>query len=230
MIYFAHRGASTQRVQNTLPAFALAQAQGARCYELDVHLLKDGALAIHHDYVLATTPGNKNPLAQLTKDDLKKYPLANPFTEQSVYVPLLQEVLTLLAQKVELLNIEIKNDDNIYPGIEEAVLKQVAKFPDLLPRILFSSFDYPSLQRLRRLAPTARIGWLTRQFCLEQALAVRAQSVHIRDTRFTREIAQICKSNGLQVYVYTVNDPAQARQLEQAGADGIFTDCVHLFI
>ena len=50
MIYFSHRGANTKRVQNTVEAFALAHAQGATHYELDVHLLKDGALAVHHDY------------------------------------------------------------------------------------------------------------------------------------------------------------------------------------
>ena len=55
MIYLAHRGANTQRVQNTVEAFALAQTQGAQYYELDVHLLQDGQLAVHHDYSLQQT-------------------------------------------------------------------------------------------------------------------------------------------------------------------------------
>ena len=57
MIYFAHRGANTQRVENTVSAFALAQKQGVTHYELDVHLLKDGQLAVHHDYSLLRTTG-----------------------------------------------------------------------------------------------------------------------------------------------------------------------------
>ena len=38
---FAHRGASHYAPENTLPAFALAAAQGADGIELDVHLSKD---------------------------------------------------------------------------------------------------------------------------------------------------------------------------------------------
>ena len=108
--------------------------------------------------------------------------------------------------------------------------KEVTSFPAVLPHILFSSFDYPTLQRLRQLAPEAKIGWLTRAFCLEKALALQATSVHIRDTRFTPELAQICKQNGLEVYVYTVNDPAQAARLASSGAGGIFTDRIDLFV
>ena len=72
MIYFSHRGANTQRVQNTVAAFALAHAQGARHFELDVHLLKDGSLAVHHDYSLAGTAGVDVALKNLTAADLKR--------------------------------------------------------------------------------------------------------------------------------------------------------------
>ena len=229
MIYFAHRGASHQRVQNTLPAFALAKAQGARCYELDVHLLKDGSLAVHHDYMLRLADRQEIPLAALTADELKKYPLPNPFTPDPVYVPLLEEVIEVVGENLELLNIELKNDDNIYPGIEETVWKKVAAMPALSPHILFSSFDYPCLQRLRRLAPSARIGWLTREFNLEKALSLGAESVHIRDTRFTPKVARICHENKLRIYLYTINNAVFAKQLAQDGADGIFTDYIHLF-
>lgn len=80
MIYFAHRGASAQMVQNTLPAFALAREEGATHYELDVHLTKDGFLVVHHDYTLANTAGADVHLADLTLADLKNYPLKNPLT------------------------------------------------------------------------------------------------------------------------------------------------------
>lgn len=87
MIYFAHRGASQERVQNTLSAFSRARALGATRYELDVHLSKDGALLVHHDYSLLSTTGKDIPLAALTLADLKKYPLVNRLTKESVFVP-----------------------------------------------------------------------------------------------------------------------------------------------
>lgn len=230
MIYFSHRGANTQRVQNTVPAFALAHAQGARYFELDVHLLKDGRLAVHHDYSLLSTAGKDVKLAGLTATDLKQYPLQNPFTDESVYVPLLTEVLPVFSSGLELLNIELKNDNNIYPGIEEALLKTLRAYPQLHSKILFSSFDYDTLKRLRALAPQVRIGLLTRHFDINQAVALGAESVHLNWTRFAPEIATVCHANNIRVYVYTVNDVSTAERLEKQGVDGIFTDWISRFV
>ncbi len=228
MIYFSHRGANTQRVQNTTEAFALAHEQGARYFELDVHLLKDGTLAVHHDYSLLSTAGVDVQLKDLTATDLKKYPLKNPFTQSPVYVSLLSEILPILTPGLELLNIELKNDDTIYPGLEETVLKALP--PALLPKILFSSFDYATLQRLRALAPQARLGQLTRAFNVQEAINIRAESVHINHTRFTPQLAQTCHAHGLNVYCYTVNDKALAVRLAAQGVDGIFTDKIADFL
>lgn len=228
MIYFSHRGANTQRVQNTVDAFALAHEQGARCFELDVHLLKDGILAVHHDYSLLSTAGVDVQLKDLTAADLQKYPLKNPFTQTPTYVPLLGEILPLVTPGLELLNIELKNDDNRYPGLEKTLLNILPAA--LLPKILFSSFDYLTLQRLRALAPQARIGQLTRHFNVQETLALKAESVHINHTRFTPQLVQTCHANGLKIYCYTVNDKALAVQLAAQGADGIFTDKIADFL
>ena len=230
MIYFSHRGANTFCVQNTVPAFALAHTQGARNFELDVHLLKDGRLAVHHDYSLLSTAGKDVLLADLTEEELKKIPLQNPFGDEDVFVPMLEEILPVVSPGLELLNIEIKNDDNRYPGVEKVVLSVLRNRPYLLQKILFSSFDYDTLVRLRTFAPTARIGLLTRAFDVQQAVSLRAESVHMNQTRFTPQIAQICHEKKLRVYLYTVNEVATAAQLEKNGADGIFTDKIHLFL
>lgn len=230
MIYFAHRGASAQMVQNTLPAFALARQEGATCYELDVHLTKDGFLVVHHDYTLADTAGENVRLADVTLSDLKNYPLKNPFNGVPVYVPALKDVLPVIEEEMSLLNIELKNDGNRYPGIERHTLQVMNWYsPEVLPKTLFSSFDYDTLARLRELNKNARIGLLTRSFDVSQALSLGAESVHLNYTRFTPEIARVCHENNLKVYLYTVNDPALAQKLEAEGADGIFTDRIGLF-
>jgi glycerophosphoryl diester phosphodiesterase len=45
----AHRGASRERPENTLPAFERAADLGADGCEFDVHLHPDGVLRVHHD-------------------------------------------------------------------------------------------------------------------------------------------------------------------------------------
>ncbi len=47
----AHRGASRERPENTLAAFARAADLGADGCEFDVHLHPDGVLRVHHDPV-----------------------------------------------------------------------------------------------------------------------------------------------------------------------------------
>jgi len=224
MIYFAHRGLSALRVQNTVESFALAREKGATCYELDVHLLKDGALAVHHDYTLLGTTGADVKLADLTTQDLKKYPLRNRFTGTALYVPLLEEIIPLILPGLEILNIEIKNDNNVYPGLENVLLKRLETWPQLAPKILFSGFDQDSLARLRALNKNARIGLLTRAFDVSKALALGAESVHINQIRLTQDIVRICHQNKLKVYVYTVNTLPDKERVEKMGADGIFTD------
>jgi glycerophosphoryl diester phosphodiesterase len=167
-------------------------------------------------------------LKDLTATDLRQIPLINPFTQEPVYVPLLQEVLPVLEPDLQILNIELKNDGNIYPGLEEVVLNMVPA--KLRSRVLFSAFDYDCLARLRKLAPRARIGQLTRAFEVKEALSLHAESVHLNHIRFTPQIAQSCHAHHLKVYCYTVNDKALAARLAAQGADGIFTDDVTIFM
>jgi len=229
MIYFAHRGASSLAVQNTLPAFEKARSLGAQYYELDVHLTADGQLAVHHDYSLKDTAGVDVQIGSLTSAELKKIPLKNTFGGEPVFVPLLEEVLPVVAPDLTLLNIELKNDDNRYPGVEKVLLECLQKFPPLSAKILFSSFDYDTLARLRALDKNARIGQLTRTFDVLQAVNLQAESVHISYTRVSPQLVACCHQNQLNVYCYTVNECAQAQQLAVLGVDGIFTDCIQLF-
>lgn len=230
MIYFAHRGANTQAVQNTIRAFSLAQKQGAVCYELDVHLLTDGKLAVHHDYSLLSTTGKNVNLADLSSADLARYPLLNHFGNQPEKIPLLSEILPVVTPHLQLLNIEIKNEENRYPQIETVLLDFLKPYVEISSKILFSSFDFDTLVRLRRLDKNARIGLLTRAFDISKALSLGAESVHISSARVTEEIIRVCHAHGLKLYVYTVNDKETAQRLAAWGADGIFTDCVSDFI
>ena len=224
MIYFAHRGASKQAPANSKEAFALARKQGASCYELDVHLTRDGRLPVQHDYTVGNT---EHRVQEFTWPQLQAF-----CAENGIACPaLLEDVLPVVRPELACLNVELKNDDNVYPGIEKALLDLLHTCAaDLLPKILFSSFDVSTLQRLRTLAAQANIGLLTRAFDPEQARALNARSVHINQTRVTAQMVQACHAENRKVFVYTVNTLAAAQQLEQMGVDGIFTDVPELFL
>jgi glycerophosphoryl diester phosphodiesterase len=205
MQIIAHRGASAYKPENSLEAFREAARLGSDFFEADVHLTRDGALALWHDYQFEGRV--------IKKGLLRDFPLAT-----------LKELLDILPPAANL-NIEIKNDGNIYEGIERAVLGLLQTYPPpLKERILISSFDYPTLQRVRALDTDIKIGVLTRDFDVSAALALRACSVNISFKRVNAEIVKSCHKNNLKVYVYTVNTPAEAAVMASLGVDAIFSD------
>ncbi|MDD4797256.1 MAG: glycerophosphodiester phosphodiesterase family protein, partial [Eubacteriales bacterium] len=70
--YFAHRGVSSKAPENTMPAFELAVQHGVYGIELDVHLTRDGRLAVIHDETTRRTTGQNHLVGELIAQDLKK--------------------------------------------------------------------------------------------------------------------------------------------------------------
>jgi len=136
----------------------------------------------------------------------------------------LEELLNILKPDTKL-NIEIKNDESRYPGIEQKVMDLLnTRGTALKERVLISSFDYPTLRRIRTLDKTIKIGVLTRNFNIKEALDIGAYSVNISIKRVTKEIVETCHKNNLKVYVYTVNTAEDARAMANIGVDAIFSD------
>jgi glycerophosphoryl diester phosphodiesterase len=65
VIVIAHRGASAELPENTLPAFERAIEIGADFVELDVHATRDGTLVVTHD---RPRPGHEYPTLEQALD------------------------------------------------------------------------------------------------------------------------------------------------------------------
>ncbi len=209
MLVIAHRGASAFAQENTLKAFNLAFKLGATWLETDVQRSKDGVLVLYHDYCLKD--GRK--IKDLTFKELAKK-----------NVPALADLLKITPVNFTL-NLEIKNDNNIYSGIEKQILVQIKKAKNIKKEnILISSFAAESLQKIRALDKQINIGVLTRNFDIKIPLSLKAKSVNISVKRVTRNIIKICHENGLKVLVYTVNDYQTYHYLKHLNTDGIFSD------
>lgn len=209
MLVIAHRGASAFAQENTLKAFDLAFKFGSTWLETDVQRTKDGVLVLYHDYVLKNGKKIKNS----TYDYLKKY-----------NVPQLSELLKITPKNFTL-NLEIKNDDNIYPDIERQILSEIKQAKNIRKEQIFiSSFAVDSLQKIRALDKQIDIGVLTRNFEVKTPLSLKAKSVNISAKRVSKNIIDTCHKNGLKVLVYTVNDLQTYQKLKQWNTDGIFSD------
>lgn len=119
-VRYAHRGLHNKDKgipENSLAAFRLAVEHGYGA-ELDVHLLKDGKLAVFHDSTLKRICGTEGRIEDLTVDQLKNYHLLG--TEETI--PTFQEVLDLFEGKTPLV-IELKAVDGNSAALTDAVMQ-----------------------------------------------------------------------------------------------------------
>ena len=114
---YAHRGLHGNGIpENSMEAFRRAKKAGYGI-ELDIHLMKDGNLAVIHDSLLARTTGAEGRIEDLSTGELKHYKLEG--TEETI--PLFQDVLELYAGEAPII-VELKEHKN-YAALCDAACK-----------------------------------------------------------------------------------------------------------
>jgi glycerophosphoryl diester phosphodiesterase len=96
----AHRGASAEAPENTLPAIQLAWEQGADAIELDLYLSKDGKIIIFHDTTTKRYDGQDRKVADLTLEEARQLDVGSWKGEKwrGLRIPPLEEVLATIPQ------------------------------------------------------------------------------------------------------------------------------------
>ena len=228
-IVFAHRGASTYAPENTLPAFQKALDLHSEGIELDVQMSADGYLVVIHDETIDRTSNGTGRVTDMSFEALRQFDYGKWFGERFTGqpIPLLQEVLTLLKGWDGILNIEIKNNEIPYPGIEEKVI-QLLRQNDFTGRALISSFNHGSIHRVREIAPQIPAALLYDftffRVAYRQAPEYGVQNVHPYYLNVSPRMLAFCHTHGLRVIPYTVDKPAAIKRLIRMGVDGIITN------
>lgn len=210
-----HRGASATHPENTIEAFRAAKGQGADGIELDVRRTADDVLVVFHD-------------AHLGSGDLLR---ATMSADLPPSVPTLVEALEACSDLW--INIEIKNmpDDPDYDsehGLSVAVAGLVVAF-DVADRVIVSSFNIGSVDRIRSIDATIPVAWLVWGQADPSSLVARAtahelQAIHPHDLLVDRSFVRQAHAAGLEVNVWTVDEPARIRTLADLEVDGIITN------
>jgi glycerophosphoryl diester phosphodiesterase len=160
----AHRGASLDQPENTLPAFESAISAGAEVVELDVRLSADGVAVVMHDPEVSRATDGQGFVHELTLQQLKRLD-ASKGRGPRAEVATLREVLEAVSGRAGV-DLEIKNipGEPAFDSPTEAVL--TAAFRELEAasfdgEVLISSFNMITLERSRALAPELPTGFLT---------------------------------------------------------------------
>jgi glycerophosphoryl diester phosphodiesterase len=214
-LVYGHRGASADARENTLEAFALARSQGADGVELDVRRSADGSLVLHHDAAL----GDGRLVCKV------------PDAELPGWVPMLEAALEVCEGMV--VNVEIKNsptdpDHDPTRSLADDVVA-VLQARGASDDVLVSSFDLGTVDRVRAVDPTVRTAFLTFVEPVGEASVALAadrghHAIHPHEWSVDADFVALAHGRGLEVNVWTVDDPDRIRSLAAAGVDGIVTN------
>jgi glycerophosphoryl diester phosphodiesterase len=220
----AHRGASAGAPENTIAAFELAISDGADGIELDVHLSKDDQPVVVHDFTLERTTDGAGPVRLRTVRELKRLDAGGwrgaRFRGQRVQT--LQEVLERFRGRVRFW-IELKGGSDLYPGIEERVLSTLEVY-DVVETSLVQSFDLGALSRIGGLSRDVRLGALVSRGPVQLDGLPGIAALCPEASLVSQAVVSKLKEAGLESYVWTVNEPAQADRLVEWGVSGLITD------
>jgi glycerophosphoryl diester phosphodiesterase len=240
----AHRGASGNYPENTLSAFRAAAEAGAWYFELDVHMTRDGHIVVSHDPDLARTCGIEASIRELNLAEVKQadagYAFQSPAADNSaqfkfrgrgIQIPTLAEVFAAFPDRRYV--IEIKQSE---PSLAAALLEVVDRF-GMHRRVLMAGEHQGPIDEIRALASSIPTGMAYREIAdFMQSLAPGAEPYSPRADALqvppefeswrlvTRESVAAAHRLGIEVHVWTVNDPAEMRAMLELGVDGIITD------
>jgi glycerophosphoryl diester phosphodiesterase len=224
---FAHRGGAGHFPENTWQAFEHAVRLGYSYLETDVQATRDGVLLAFHDRRLNRVTDGHGRIARMTHADVATARIGG-----ACAIPVLGDLLT--AWPALRFNIDVKD----FPAVEPlaAVLRRTGAYD----RVCVTSFSG------RRLAAVRRA--LDRPVCMATSPAVvaavcgalPAPLLAERCARLSIRCAQVparlatpgfmdrAHAAGLQVHVWTVNDPVVMVRMLDLGVDGIMTDEIGL--
>lgn len=239
---FAHRGASGEAPENTLPAFRRAAGLGITYIELDVHLTRDGHVVVFHDDTLERTTNGHGQVKDNTLAELQQLDAGHnfspdegktfPFRGQGVTVSPLVEVLHSFPQVR--FTVEIKQKDS---PIEEQVIAVVQECGVAHTVVLASEHD-AVVTRVRSLAPAIATNCASGEVFefMQKVFAQQLGGYHPPGQAFqippeyegvalvTSETVAAIHDSGAEVHVWTINDPDEMEKLFDLGVDGIMSD------
>lgn len=236
LVIVAHRGASYDAPENTLAAQRLAWEQGADAVETDIHLTRDGQIVVLHDKTLKRTAGHDAPVADVTLAEARTLDAGSwkdaRFAGEKL--PTLAEQLALVPPGKRIL-VEIKTGPEIVPELARTLTAAGASERT----VTIISFNYDALKAVREQLPRYPTLYLVgykasdveagKQPSLSDLIAkAKAAGFTGLDLQKTWPLtagdARAIHNAGLELHVWTVDEPEIAQHWLDLGAASITTN------
>ena len=229
----AHRGASRDAPQNTIPAFQLAWEQGADAIEGDFHLSKDGEIVCFHDADTERVAGTQLVVRQSTLAELKQLDVGatHGVAFNGTRIPTIAEVFATIPEGKKIF-IEVKCGAEIIPTL----LNEIDQSGLTQEQIVVISFNKQVIQQLKIKAPQYKASWLcsfkkqetgeitpSLATVLKTLKQIQADGLS-SNTAVPASVIEAVSQQGYEWHVWTINDLKTARRMQALGVLSITTD------
>ncbi|MBN2402895.1 MAG: glycerophosphodiester phosphodiesterase [Spirochaetes bacterium] len=240
---FAHRGASKEFPENTLPAFERAVELGVDYIELDVRFTRDKRFALIHDETIDRVTEGSGRVSDYSMDELKKFDAGYSFTSdrgttypfrgKGIMLMSLDELLEAFPEQK--IDIDIKDKN---PGQIKHLVEIIDKY-NAYDRVVAASKHYVNLKALRKMCPQIPTGFSL--FEMMWIFFLYKCGLLFLDMTFKGNMLQLPEyyaqfklitgsfikelhKKGIDLHVWTVNREQDMRRLIDIGVGGIMSD------
>ncbi|MBI4952417.1 MAG: glycerophosphodiester phosphodiesterase [Myxococcales bacterium] len=239
-ILYAHRGASSELPENTLPAFERALELGADALETDVHMTADGVLVVSHDASGLRQAGVPGRIAAASLAEVRSWDVgrgfvapdgSRPFAGRGFRIPTVLELCE--AFPGTRLNLDVKQHERHVVRALCALLRRLGR-EETTTLASFSGRMVHLARTLGFRGPTALVHHEVVALVLAPAAAARLVRPARRRAQIpvrvgpldlgSRAFIDKCHAFGVAVDFWTVDAPDEAARLLDHGADGIMSD------
>jgi glycerophosphoryl diester phosphodiesterase len=228
----AHRGASRLAPENTMASVMLGWEKNADV-EVDVYLSADNRIVVIHDSTTKRTGGTELKVEEATSRELRKLDVGSFKAEEFAgeQIPYLADIVKTIPPKRKLY-VEIKCGKEVLPFLQKLIVDS-----GKMSQIVIIGFDLDTVTMSKRLIDVPTY-WLkgtakdkeTEQWIPHDPQLIQTaednglEGVDVHYAGVTKEFADAAASSGQKLYVWTVDDPAEAARLVDLGIAGITTN------
>ena len=243
-LILGHRGASALAPENTLAAFSRALNDGADGIEFDVRLSRDSVPVVIHDATLQRTGLIDHAVSDLDASELREVDVGSWFAQRNQNpndafigekLPTLGQVFEFFSARDGLLYTEMKCELNEGTALAAGVVKLTREF-GMVDRVVVESFDHSAIAAVKRIDPGIRtaalfepkllrpLSTIRRLKMIDAALRLPADEIALHYTLATGRVIDKAIQAGLEVVVWTVEDPIWIRRARSLGIKALISN------
>jgi glycerophosphoryl diester phosphodiesterase len=214
-LVIAHRGDSSNALENSLESVHRALSLPVDMIELDIRRSRDNCLFVMHDALTGRTAGNNINIERATSDTIGRIRLKN-----GEPVPTLTDVIKTVGGSAGL-NLELKS-----AGAGLLTAEYFAS-SDYDGYVLLSSFKEEEVLAVRRALPSMPTSIIFDVFTAQDITSYKEQGyriISLRKKTVSEKLVAACHEQGIDVYVWTVDEEDEMRKFITWGVDGIYSN------